>query len=193
MTNWELETDTGIYFWGGILSNWALAPFTAKLTLTGDDVQFNNAEQYMMRIKAQVFGDEYTASLIMATTNPKEQKKLGRAIIGYSDGGWDPVARDLSYIGIYQKFMQNKGMKRALLGTGSKLIVEASPVDTKWGVGLSHLDLEILDRTKWRGRNWLGQILMKVRHDIREGQSSEFTTIDWLPFDNMEMRNLVDY
>ena len=183
MFKWELETDNGIYFWGGILSNWAKTPFLARVLPEGQDLRFNTSEQYMMRIKAQLFNDISTAKLIMETSNPKEQKRLGRAIVGYSDEKWNPVARDLSYIGVYQKFMQNSEIQKALLESGDKVLVEASPVDKKWGVGLEHLDPRILDKSKWLGTNWLGQILMKVRDDIRDGVTNEFKQIDWTPYE----------
>jgi hypothetical protein len=79
--------------------------------------------------------------------------------------------------------MQIPSMQKALLGSGDKLIIEASPVDTKWGVGLDYHDLRIFDKAQWRGTNWLGQILMKVRDDIRNGASSEFTKIDWTRYE----------
>jgi hypothetical protein len=183
MNNWELETEHGIYFWGGILSNWARSMFTAKLAPTGNLLEFNTAEQYMMRIKAEVFNDTVSAEQIMLSVDPRHQKRLGRAIIGYSDAVWNPIARDLSYVGIYNKFMQIPSMQKALLGSGDKLIIEASPVDTKWGVGLDYHDLRIFDKAQWRGTNWLGQILMKVRDDIRNGASSEFTKIDWTRYE----------
>lgn len=182
-TNWELETEHGIYFWGGVFSNWAKAPFRAAV-YPGEEVEwFNCAEQYMMRIKAELFKDAEAATMIMRTPSPKEQKRLGRAVKGYADEAWDPVARDFSYIGIYHKFAQNKVLRELLLSTGNKILVEASPVDKKWGVGLEHLDLRILDKSKWPGKNWLGQILMKVRDDLRNGTSSEFELIDWSPYE----------
>jgi ribA/ribD-fused uncharacterized protein len=181
--NWELETDNGIYFWGGILSNWAKSNFRASLYDGGEKIRFNTAEQYMMRIKAEFFDDPASAKLIMQTASPKEQKRLGRAIRGYSDEGWNPVARDLSYVGIYQKFAQNKELRELLLSTGNKILAEASPVDKKWGVGLEHLDPRIHNKAEWPGKNWLGQILMKVRDDLRNGTSSEFTLIDWSPYE----------
>jgi ribA/ribD-fused uncharacterized protein len=119
----------------------------------------------------------------MDTSDPRTQKKLGREIKSYSDDVWNPVARDRSYVGVYQKFLQNSEFKEALLGTDEKLLVEASPVDKKWGVGLEYLDMRIYDKSQWQGTNWLGQILMKVRDDLRAGRSSEFTEIDWTPYE----------
>lgn len=180
---WELETGDGVYFWGGILSNWAKSPFEARLTSYAAPIKFNSSEQYMMMTKAELFGDHVTGQKIMETLDPRIQKSLGRAIRSYSDEMWNPVARDRSYVGVYQKFMQNESMKTALLGTGEKIIVEASPFDIKWGVGLEHLDPAIFDKTKWRGTNWLGHMLMRARDDIRNGITDEFAQIDWRKYE----------
>jgi ribA/ribD-fused uncharacterized protein len=165
--NWELETDTGIYFWGGILSNWAKFGFVADLP-GGQRLEFNCAEQYMMAVKAEFFKDYVIAERIMNSSDPKKQKALGRMVSGYSDERWNPVARDLTYPGIFAKFDQNEGIKKALLGTGNKIIVEASPLDKKWGVGLAHNDMRIFDQTQWLGTNWLGELLMRARNDLRK-------------------------
>jgi ribA/ribD-fused uncharacterized protein len=176
---WECETETGVYFWGGILTNWAKFSFVAD-TAGEKAVRFNTAEQYMMRVKAELFDDPLTLMLIMNTSNPKEQKRLGRQIVGYSDEVWDPVARDLTYPGVYAKFAQNEGIRDLLLSTENKIIVEASPLDRKWGVGLSHNDPLVFNKATWQGKNWLGHVVMKARDDLRAGVVPELlTAIDW--------------
>ena len=193
MKNWEYENDTGIYFWGGILSNWAKSNFIEAIgpvTLEGRHlVVFCTAEQYMMRMKADLFNDKAAADKIMETRDPKEQKAIGRTIKSYSDDVWDPVARDLTYPGIYAKFDQNKSFKDLLLDTGDKILVEASPFDKKWGIGLSYDDLRAFDKSQWQGTNWLGHMLMKVRDDLRNGTkprlyiNDDYEPINWKQYE----------
>ncbi len=177
--HWEKETDTHIFFWGGIFSNWAITPFNAKLAVLGNMRHFNCGEQYMMAQKAGLFSDVASFNEIMFEESPREQKALGRKVKGYSDAVWDPVARSLVYPGLYAKFTQNKDLGDLLLGTGDKGIVEASPFDKKWGIGLATTDIAVEDPKNWQGLNWLGQVIMKVRTDMRDGVSSSFTDIDW--------------
>jgi ribA/ribD-fused uncharacterized protein len=180
MKTWELETETGVYFWGGILSNWAKIGFTAQAEIDGAFERYNTSEQYMMRVKADLFKDADAATRVMATSDPRKQKAIGRSIQGYSDAVWDGAARDLTYPGVYAKFEQNAKERDLLLSTCDKIIVEASPLDTKWGVGLEHLDERIFDKSQWRGTNWLGHMLMRARDDLRAGTPPVFgSTFDW--------------
>lgn len=189
MKQWEEENDKYIYFWGGIFSNWAHDNFEAKLKETAEDITFNCSEQYMMAQKALVFHDHGSLAEIMLSPDPAEQKALGRAITGYTDDKWDPVARDLTYVGVYAKFTQNLKWKEALLSTGDKIIVEASPYDKKWGIGLStNVAIRTSGPSEWKGKNWLGQIIMKVRDDIRAGIDLSWTTIDWTKYENENLK-----
>lgn len=144
-------------FYGGILSQW----FPSKFTIDGN--QFNCAEQYMMLKKAELFTDNAAAQLIMSTTDPSEQKAIGRRIRNYSDMQWIMIARDVVFSANMAKFTQDKTLRRFLLGTGEEELVEASPTDQRWGIGLSMNDPDRFDRTKWQGFNWLGEVLMRVR------------------------------
>jgi ribA/ribD-fused uncharacterized protein len=179
---WENEDDECIYFWGGPFSNWYPAMFKSRV-LENVEVytDFNCSEQHMMAIKAILFDDWTSFQDVMNTSNPATQKSIGRKIKGYSDEIWNPVARDMSFVGIYDKFDQNEDLKKILLDTGDKWIVETSPYDGKWGVGYSAYSAKNA-KDKW-GTNWLGQILMKVRDDLRGGHDSRFYSIDWESYD----------
>ncbi len=65
------------------------------------------------------------------------------------------------------KFSQNKDLKIFLLSTGNKVLVEASPYDKVWGVGLTKQDENITDPNNWLGINLLGFALMTVRDMLR--------------------------
>ena len=184
--HWEMEDVKTIYFWGGIFSNWAKFSFKAPLRQGSTPIEFNCAEQYMMATKAELFGDDDALAFIMEANNPSTQKAAGRRIVGYSDEVWNPVARDMSYVGIYEKFRQNDKIRDLIVSTGNKLLVEASPMDRRWGIGFDHLDA-VGQEDEW-GWNWLGQILMKVRDDIRSGTHSSFETIDWKKYETKSWR-----
>lgn len=173
--------DTSVrYFWSGQFSNWYPAKFTACFYDGGPRMEFNCSEQFMMAYKASFFSDTEVMDLIMESDDPSQQKHLGRIIKSYSDPEWNSVARDATYIGVYEKFLQNAPLKKILVDTKNDLIVEASPVDSKWGIGYDSVKAP-KNRVSW-GKNWLGQVLMKVRDDIRNGECSSYTTIDWKPY-----------
>jgi ribA/ribD-fused uncharacterized protein len=150
------------FFYGGPLSQW----YPCKFKIKG--FTYNCAEQYMMAQKALTFIDIETHLKIMSTTSPSKQKSLGRNIKGFNIPQWNTVCKKIVYDGNYAKFTQDENLKTILLATGEKELVEASPTDVIWGIGLSEIDPNRFDKTQWRGRNWLGEILVSVRNDIRK-------------------------
>ena len=119
-----------------------------------------------MAEKAKFFGDELIREMILNSTDPSEQKDLGRRVSGFDGPAWTLVAKDIVYKGLYLKFTQNESMLAKLLETKGTLIVEASPYDKIWGIGLAEDDKRIHDPKKWLGTNWLGITLTKLRDDI---------------------------
>ena len=152
-------------FWGGPFSNWHICQFSA-LTLDQRFLEFNCVEQFMMLQKALVFGDRITARLIMDTPEPRQQKKLGRQVRGFDETQWACVAREVVKPGISAKFKQNVTLERELTDTAGRLLVEASPFDKIWGVGMDGSDPDISDMSKWKGLNWLGFLLTDVRVEM---------------------------
>lgn len=154
------ETDRFVFFWHGCLSQWHLA----KINI--EDAAYSCCEQYMMAEKARLFGDTQTLKKIMQTSSPKEQKALGRQVANFDEGKWAEVAEDVVYRANLAKFSQHKNLAETLAATGSKTIVEASPYDKIWGVGLGVEDHRIHDPATWQGKNLLGKALMKVRDTL---------------------------
>ena len=159
----EDEVEEFTFFWGGPFSQWAHSEFKV------DGVTYFTAEQYMMACKARTFKDDDTLKKIMATRDPREQKKLGRQVKGFDADVWNAIARDCVYEGNYAKYTQNKGLWEVLNQTGDSTLVEASPTDRLWGIGLAEGHPDTKDRSKWLGVNWLGEVLTKVKQDIRVG------------------------
>ncbi|WP_203924264.1 NADAR family protein [Rugosimonospora africana] len=139
------------------LSQWWPAAFVV------DGVRYASAEHYMMVGKARLFGDETTAQRMLATTKPGAVKALGRQVRAFDDATWDAHRFDLVTDGNVAKFGQHPDLRDYLLRTGDRVLVEASPVDRVWGIGLAAADPLAADPTRWRGRNLLGFALMRAR------------------------------
>ncbi len=154
-------TDTHVYFYTGIYSNWHPCAFRVH------GCQFNCGEQYMMYSKAILFADLFIASKILSSTSPREQKDLGRRVTGYDDNIWATERLDIVSYGLYYKFIHNPEFAQQLLNTGDRIMVEASPYDKIWGVGLKEDDDAILDDQLWKGQNLLGKAMMHVRGKLR--------------------------
>ena len=150
-------TDEMVLFWDGPFSQWEPCNFVVN------GIEYNCAEQYMMAEKARFFEDEETLNEIMDTDDPREQKRLGRLVEGFDEDRWNEVAIEIVVKGNLAKFSQNPELKKILLDTESRILVEASPYDKIWGIGLRETDPRALDREQWLGTNWLGEALSQVR------------------------------
>jgi len=147
------------FFWNNRtpFSNWYPSVFVV------DGTTFTRGEQYMMFMKAVVFGDIPTAELIMLTDDPQTQKNLGRQVRNYDDAVWSKVRFGIMVDGLYAKFSQNPKLKEALLVTVGTTMVEASPYDCIWGIGLTASDPRAQNEETWLGQNLMGKVLDKVR------------------------------
>lgn len=118
--------------------------------------------------KARLFeGNDDIAEAILATRQPSEIKKLGRKVRNFNGAVWEQERSDIVFQGNLSKFNQNPALAEILLGTGDAVLVEASPDDRIWGVGLAITDPNIHDPSKWEGLNLLGQALMDVRSRLK--------------------------
>jgi hypothetical protein len=143
-----------------VLSQWWPAPFTI------DGIRYASAEHFMMAEKARLFGDEETRQAIMATSTPARAKALGRAVGGFDEGVWAQQRYAIVVRGNLAKFGQNPELRDFLCETGTKVLVEASPVDRVWGIGLAADDPRALDPAQWLGLNLLGFALMQARASL---------------------------
>jgi ribA/ribD-fused uncharacterized protein len=158
-----------LFFWGhrphpsgrlgpSCLSQWWPAVFTV------DGVQYRTAEHWMMAEKARLFDDERSAAAIVAAHSPKEAKALGRGVAGFDGERWAAARFDVVVRGSIAKFGQDPALRDYLLGTGDAVLVEASPVDPVWGIGLGADDAKARQPAEWPGTNLLGFALMQARH-----------------------------
>ncbi|MET8337776.1 NADAR family protein [Streptosporangium canum] len=157
-----------LFFWGhqpsrgggvgaGCLSQWWEVAFTA------DGHLFRSAEHYMMAHKAWLFGDGETAARVLAAGHPGEAKKLGREVRGFDGSVWDEHRYEIVVRGNIAKFGRHPELRDFLLGTRGRVLVEASPVDRIWGIGLTADDERASSPATWRGPNLLGFALMDAR------------------------------
>jgi ribA/ribD-fused uncharacterized protein len=145
------------------LSNWFPAPFEI------DGVRYATTEHHMMAEKARCFGDEEHLQAILEAGTPAEAKALGRKVRGFVSEIWDARREQAVVEGNVAKFSQHEDMCLYLLGTGEKVLVEASPRDRIWGIGMGKNNPDAVHPERWRGQNLLGFVLMEVRRQLRGG------------------------
>ncbi|MET8897238.1 NADAR family protein [Streptomyces albogriseolus] len=162
-----------LHFWGhrplpdgrigaSCLSQWWPSPFTV------DGVEYATAEHWMMAAKARLFGDAEGERRVLAAGHPSEAKKAGRLVRGFDEEVWRRERFGIVVEGSEHKFAAHGGLRSFLLGTGDRVLVEASPVDRVWGIGLAADDEAAEDPTRWRGPNLLGFALMEARRRLRD-------------------------
>lgn len=153
-------TEQFTFFWSGPFSQWQASSFVI------DGVKFVTTEQFMMYQKALLFDDDEMATIIMATKNPREQKAFGRQVRNFDADVWNKNAKVIVKEGSLAKYSQNPELLVELEKTKGTTLVEASPYDKVWGIGLSEWEDEAKDRATWKGTNWLGEVLTEVRIEL---------------------------
>jgi ribA/ribD-fused uncharacterized protein len=178
LTRLQSQIETGfhpeyLFFWGhtqrkeGItdkscFSQWYSSPFTVE------GIIYKTAEHWMMAKKALLFNDEETLQKILAAEKPAVAKALGREVKNFDADTWNTAAYNIVVEGNQRKFSQHEELKNFLLHTGEKVIVEASPADAVWGIGLAQDHQHAANPFAWRGTNLLGFALMEVRYRIKQ-------------------------
>jgi ribA/ribD-fused uncharacterized protein len=162
-----------LYFWGhrpradggvsaSCFSQWFASPFVVE------DVRYATAEHWMMAEKARLFGDDAALARVFAKDDPSVAKAAGRSVRDFDDALWTRRRFDTVVRGNLAKFGQHPPLRDFLLGTGQQVLVEASPVDAVWGIGLAAGDPRAQDPAHWQGLNLLGFALMAVRDALGE-------------------------
>lgn len=160
-----------LFFWGhqkredgqlgkSCLSQWWPCEFEKE------GVIYSSAEQWMMAEKARIFGDLEILKKILDTASPKEAKTLGRKVSFFEQATWDLRCFDIVKQGNLLKFSQNRDLKSFLVNTMDAILVEASPYDKIWGIGMREGERGIENPSNWKGENLLGFALMEVRDII---------------------------
>jgi len=162
-----------VFFWGHtparhdgqigthVLSQWWNHPFQVGR------VGYPTAEHFMMAEKARLFGDEQRLAEILAATSPGAAKAAGRRVVGFDEAVWCDNRVEIVTRGSVAKFSSSPDLRRFLLGTGDRVLVEASPRDRVWGIGLDEHHPDAPYPSRWRGLNLLGLALMRARAILR--------------------------
>lgn len=176
----QVSTDRRIkylFFWGhtpsrdgsigpSCLSQWWPSPFVV------DGVRYATAEHWMMAGKARLFGDAEAERQALDAGSPAAAKRAGRLVRGFDEAIWQRERSAIVRAGSVHKFGQNAELRDFLLATGDRVLVEASPLDRVWGIGLAADDERAQDPALWRGLNLLGFALMEAREELRAGPAS---------------------
>ena len=161
-----------LFFWGntqkkqGVIdkssfSQWYPAAFI------DEGITYHTAEHYMMVKKAELFGDFAIRDEMLSHSHPDQAKALGRKVNSFDEGVWNENKMTIVRQANLLKFSQHPELQAFLLDTGDRVLVEASPYDRVWGIGLAQDHPHAEQPEKWRGENLLGFALMAVREQLR--------------------------
>lgn len=163
-----------LFFWGhkpskdGRVAKTCFSQWWDRHPFVVDGECYATAEHFMMAEKARLFADGETLSKILEAKNPGDAKKLGRQVSGFDDEVWREARWGIVVRGNRAKFEQHGELKNFLLETEELIIVEASPHDRIWGVGMSANEADIENPARWKGLNLLGFALMEVRDSFNK-------------------------
>ncbi|MBB5353938.1 hypothetical protein HNR46_004208 [Haloferula luteola] len=162
-----------VFFWGhtprrkgsidqSCFSNWFPSRFSV------DGVSYPTTEHYMMAEKARLFGDARVRDRILQAGSPGAAKRLGREVAGFDESTWIANRFRIVVSGNLAKFSQHRELGAYLTQTGERVLVEASPRDRIWGIGLSKDESHAENPRLWKGLNLLGFALMEVRFRLKQ-------------------------
>jgi ribA/ribD-fused uncharacterized protein len=140
---------------------WDGHPFEA------DGQRYVTAEHYMMAGKARLFQDEAALEQILAAKSPAIAKALGRKVARFDEQVWREARWDIVVQGNLAKFGQHDDLRTFLLNTVDRVLVEASPFDRIWGIGMAAKGPSVEDPSQWKGLNLLGFALMEARARLK--------------------------
>lgn len=163
-----------LHFWGhrprpdgrvgaSCLSQWWPSPFVV------DGVAYATAEHWMMAGKARLFEDPEAERRVLAAGSPAQAKNIGRLVRRFDEAIWERERFGIVVEGSVHKFAADPRLREFLLGTGERVLVEVSPMDRVWGIGLTADDERATHPERWRGPNLLGFALMEARERLRDG------------------------
>ena len=163
-----------VFFWGhrprykgavdsACFSNWFAAPFTVE------GVRYPTNEHYMMAGKARLFGDDAALERIVEAPSPGAAKRFGREVRNFDEKAWVAERSRIVEEGAFAKFSQNEELGAFLVATKKRVLVEASPKDRIWGIGLGMSDERAANPIQWNGLNLLGFALMHARSRLLAG------------------------
>lgn len=142
--------------------------YPCKFTINFNNMNltFTSSKQYIIYMKATIFGDLIKANKIIKEKSSNNLKNI--KIKNFDEKEWGDVKYDIIYKGNKLKFTQNLDLKNILLNTNNKVLIKTG--DNVWGIGLGSKHIDIYNPNKWKGNNLLGIIIMKVRNSIKQSE-----------------------
>lgn len=148
-------------FYDGDFAQFEKSNFTIK------NVNYFCVEHYLLASRAILFNDKEMLEKIMESKSIRQAKIFGKNIRNFNQEVWDKHKLNMSYVSNLCKFQQDEVLKFKLLETENSILVNADVYDDVWGIGKKITDLDIRNPHSWRGENYLGFILMKIREDFK--------------------------
>ncbi len=106
--------------------------------------------------QAQKFAGEPDEEEVRKATKPMQAAQMGRDRTRPLRRDWESVKEQVMLDALRAKFTQHEELKAVLLGTGDAVLVEHTEKDSYWG-----------DGGDGSGKNRLGELLMKLREELR--------------------------
>jgi ribA/ribD-fused uncharacterized protein len=162
-----------LFFWGhrpsktGEVTSSCFSQWWAGHPFEVDGQRYATAEHWMMAGKARLFGDSEILNQILVAKSPAIAKALGRKVARFEEQAWRKARWEIVVQGNLAKFGQHADLRTFLSNTGDRVIVEASPFDRIWGIGMAAKDSTVEDPARWKGLNLLGFALMEARERFR--------------------------
>ena len=142
-----------IYFYSprfeyGALSNFSFHGFKAE------GFYWKTSEHYFQAHK--FVNSPYHFNRVLKAKTPSEAAIIGRDRTLPLRSDWEFVKESVMKKGLLAKFRQNNNIKKLLLSTDNKELVEKTTTDYYWGCGSNKT-----------GKNMLGKLLMTVRDQLK--------------------------
>jgi N-glycosidase YbiA len=132
----------------GEFSNFALYPIKLK------GKTWQTTEHYF---QAQKFAGTEHEDKIRNATNPMKAAELGRTRKVKIRKNWDNLKDNVMFDALKAKFTQYEDLRKLLIETGDKILIEHTENDNYWG-----------DGGDGSGKNKLGKLLMKLRIELKD-------------------------
>ena len=154
----------------GQFSNFFMSSFTVSSIIVDptepQTIVVESAEQAIMWLKAMLFKDKTISEQLRSETRASHCKRLGRMVRPFNQNVWDVRVASIAEYVLYQKFTSSPELRTLLCSTGTRILAEASPSDSIWGIGITAGAAK--KGQDWKGRNLLGSSLMKVRKRLSD-------------------------
>lgn len=125
-----------------------------------------SAEHAFHMCKAAYFRDYAMINRIANARTPHEALQLGRRVSGFDEVRWNEKRKDAMKYVMRAKLNSNKKLYAAALSLKGHILVEASPRNRVWGIGLSKDNPDVFNPSRWYGDNLHGECWMEVIQEL---------------------------